>query len=341
MLLDLAGHPLHTRALATTVRRRDPDHVDVAAYVLDLRKRGFVPVGGDLQSSGIIHHMEIRATVATADRRVVAVEAVQPTVAFEASVVSGGESCRDPIATIRALAGTRLGDEWTARVGDTLGGPRACYHLFTLAHFVGSSVERALDREAALGIGPRPAGQRLFRRDVIVDGAQRADRSIGLAVQLLDLHTTTAEGATLAMDRFAESLELRGTVVLDRMTGTVAAPVFAERRREAATVATAPWTKRPDVSARLEGVSLLAGATRTLGAAFPAGGADGPWRDALLMLAPALIQVFAAITDDWSRLAQDEGWLVGMGGRPDSCWMWRRGGALERTRGPGDPSRSV
>jgi hypothetical protein len=285
--------------------------------------------------------MEIRATVRTADRRVVAIEAAQPTVAFEASEVSGGESCRDPIATIRELAGARLGEEWTSRVGDALGGPRACYHVFTLAHFVGSSIERALERDAALGIGARPAGQRLFRRDVIVDGSQRADRSIGLAVQLLDLHTTTAEGTTLAMDRFAECLELRGTLALDRMTGTVDAPVFAERRRTADTVAAAPWMERPDVATRLQGVSLLAGATRTIGAAFPAGGDDAPVRDTLLMLAPALIQVFAAVTDDWSRLAKEEGWLVGMGGRPDSCWMWRRGGALERTRGPGDPVRSV
>lgn len=341
MLLELAGHPLHTRALAVTVRQRDAEHVDVASYVLDLRKRGFVPVGGDLQSSGIIHHMEIRMTVRVADRQVVAIEAAQPTVAFEASAVSGGESCRDPIDAIGGLAGTRLGEEWTARVGDALGGPRACYHVFTLAHFVGSSVERALDRDAALGIAGRPAGQRLLRRDVIVDGVQRADRGIGLALQLIDLHTTTAEGTTLAMDRFGECLEIRGTLALDRMTGVIDAPAFAERRRTAATVASAAWLERPDVVERLRGVALLAGATRALGAAFPPGGDDGPLRDALLMLAPALIQVFAAITDDWSRLAQDEGWLVGMGGRPDSCWMWRRGGALERTRGPGDPRRSV
>jgi hypothetical protein len=341
MLLDLSGHPLHTRALAVTVRQGDAEHVDVASYVLDLRKRGFVPVGGDLQSSGIIHHMEIRATVATGDRRVVAIEAAQPTVAFEASEATGGESCRDPIATIEALGGTRLGSEWTGRVGDALGGPRACYHIFTLAHFMGSSIERALDREAALGIAGRPAGQRLFRRDVVVDGAQRADRAIGLAVQLLDLHATAAAGTTLAMDRFAESLEMRGTVALDRMTGAVDAPVFAERRRTAATVASAPWTERPDVGERLRGVSLLAGATRTLRARFPTDADDGPLRDALLMLAPALVQVFAAITDDWSRLARDEGWVVGMGGRPDSCWMWRRDGALEQMRGPGDPTRSV
>lgn len=341
MLLELPGHPLHTRALAVTVRQGDGDLVDVVAYVLDLRKRGFVPVGGDLQSSGIVHHMEIRATIERGERRVLAIDAAQPTVAFEPSALSEGESCRDPIAAIRALVGAHLGAEWVGRVGDALGGPRACFHLFTLAHLLGSSVERALERDGALAIYGRPTGQRIFRRDVVVDGTQHADRRIGLGVQLLDLHFTDAEGTPLAMDRFAESLEVRGTLALERMTGVVDGPVFAERRRDAAHVATAPWTERPDVAAHLRGVSLLAGASRAITEALPAGGPDAPARDALLMLAPALIQVFAAITDDWSRLAQEEGWLVGMGGRPDSCWMWRRGGALERTRGPGDPARSI
>jgi len=341
MLLDLPGHPLHSRALSVTLRQRDAEHVDATAYVLDLRKRGFVPVGGDLQASGIVHHMEIRATIAMADHRVVAIDATQPTVAFEASAVSGGESCRDPIDAIRGLVGATLGADWTGRVGDALGGPRACFHLFTLAHLLGGTLTHALRRETVLALGARPPGQRIFRRDVIVDGSQQVDRSLGLALQLLDLHFTTAEGTTLAMDRFAESLEIRGTLALERMTGVVHAPRFAERHRDAHTVATATFRDRPDVDERLAGVSLLAGATRAITTAFPANADDAPLRDGLLMLAPALIQVFAAITDDWSRLAQQEGWLVGMGGRPDSCWMWRRGGTLERTRGPGDPARSA
>src|SRR5262249_4200429 len=48
MHLDLGGHPLHTRALGITLSARDDGRVDVHGTVLDLRKRGFVPVGGDL-----------------------------------------------------------------------------------------------------------------------------------------------------------------------------------------------------------------------------------------------------------------------------------------------------
>ena len=50
-----------------------------------------------------------------------------------------------------------------------------------------------------------------------------------------------------------------------------------------------------------------------------------------------LIQVFAAMSDTWPAQAQRDRWQLGMGGRPDSCWMWRRGGALEQARTPEDP----
>jgi hypothetical protein len=31
--------------------------------------------------------------------------------------------------------------------------------------------------------------------------------------------------------------------------------------------------------------------------------------------------------------------MLGMGGKADSCWMWRRDGALQRLRTPEDPAR--
>ena len=41
--------------------------------------------------------------------------------------------------------------------------------------------------------------------------------------------------------------------------------------------------------------------------------------------------------DQWAALALSAGWTVGMAGRADSCWMWRRGGALEAAKSPEDP----
>src|SRR2546428_11557847 len=48
----------------------------------------------------------------------------QRSVAFEPSGVTAGESCRDPIDRIAALAGTRLDDGWARRLADAIGGPR-------------------------------------------------------------------------------------------------------------------------------------------------------------------------------------------------------------------------
>jgi len=49
--------------------------------------------------------------------------------------------------------------------------------------------------------------------------------------------------------------------------------------------------------------------------------------------------VFAAVVDTWPSVAAKERWVVGTGGYVDSCWMWRRDGALWQTRAPGDPPR--
>jgi len=58
-----------------------------------------------------------------------------------------------------------------------------------------------------------------------------------------------------------------------------------------------------------------------------------PVRDALLMLAPTLVQCLAALADRLLSLAGANRSLTGLGGLPDSCYMWRRDGALGRSRG--------
>jgi hypothetical protein len=338
MDLDLRGHPLHTRAFTVALTQREDGRVDADGTILDLRKRGFVPVGGDLQSSGIVHHMRLATVIDPATRRMIDAVAEQPAVAFEASAATLGESCRDPIDAAQALAGATLGDGWPDRVGETLGGPRGCFHVFTLAHFLGQTAIWALDREHALfGGTTRPAGQRLFRRDLVIDGAQQPDGTLLLGVQLTDLHLSAAGGVVRSMERLGENFEARILVALRAPAFAIAEPQVAERRRDRATL-DVPWRKRPDFAEHLRGVSMFRGATATLLARIGTAGPDRPLLDAALMLAPALIQVFAAVAD-WAGTADRERWMLGMGGRVDSCWMWRRDGALQRLRTPEDPAR--
>ena len=63
MQLEARGLPIHTRTLSVTLSAADDGAVAFDAYVLDLRKRGFVPVAGDLQGTGIIHHMLLAGTL--------------------------------------------------------------------------------------------------------------------------------------------------------------------------------------------------------------------------------------------------------------------------------------
>jgi len=311
MHLDLRGHPLHTRSLSVTLTQRADGRLDAHAEVVDLRKRGFVPVAGELQPSGVVHHMLLDGEI---DPRTAVLDAIalrQPSVAFEATAVTGGESCRDPADRIQGLG-----------------------------HLLGSTVAWALARDRErFGEQPgRRPGERVLRRDVVVDGAESDDRNILLGLQLTELHYAPAPAIARPMDRFGASLEIRGLATVDLGRYAFGPVQLAERWRTTADP-NAAWRDRADVAARLPGVSLMRGVSTALRECLGESPADRPLQDGLLMLAPTLIQVFAALSPDgWSERALREGWLVGLGGQPDSCWMWRRGGPLESARRPEDPN---
>ena len=303
MLLEAQGHPLHTRALSVVLTARADGKLDVHGAVLDLRKRGFVPVAGDLQGAGIIHDMRLAGTIDPGSATLETLAAEQRSVAFEPSAVTAGESCRDPIDRIAALAGTRLDDGWARRLADAIGGPRGCSHLLTLGHLLGSSAAWALARERALhGARPaRPSGQRVFQRAVVIDGHESAAARLQLAAQTSDLHFAPAGAVVRPMDRFAEQLEVR---------------LIAEVEFPALTI----------------GRRLGAGVTAELLTRLGAVPDDRPLLDTLLMLAPALVQCAAAMSESWPLAFRTDPSVVAMGGFPDSCYMWRQGGALEQAR---------
>jgi hypothetical protein len=334
MRLEASGYPLHTRALAVSLVARPDGKLDVEGRILDLRKRGFVPVAGDLQGSGIIHDMRLAGVIDPATALLERLTAEQRSVAFEPSAVTGGESCRDPIDRIAALAGTRLDAGWARRLAAEIGGPRGCSHLLTLGHLLGATAAWALERERALH-GPaaaRPPGQRLFRRDLVIDGHEPGEGRVELTAQLSDLHFAPAGPRALPMDRFAEQLEVRLAAAVEFATGRVVRLAAAERRRGREDLEHAAWRDRTPSATWLVGKRLGAGITAELLARLGEAPADRPLLDALLNLAPALVQCAAAMSEVWPLAAQANPSLVGMGGLPDSCWMWRREGALARAR---------
>jgi len=333
MQLEARGLPIHTRTLSLTLLAGDGPELELAAYVLDLRKRGFVPVAGDLQGTGIIHHMELAGAVDPRTRTLARITARMPTVAFEASAASAGESCRDLVGRVDILAGTPLDGGYARRLGVEIGGPRGCSHVLTLAQLVGPSSAWALEEDLRLQ-GPDPrrrAGERLFRRDVTIDG-YALDGDLYLTLQMNDLHFAPVADGAPAGDRFAAQLEVHVAARLTMGEMTVGEIEIDERRREAHSLESAAWRTRADRAAPLLGVSLRSGISAALIGQFADAGHDRPLLDALLMLAPATIQCMASFVDTWTQVPWMRAAGNETGGYPDSCYMWRRDGALGQKR---------
>jgi hypothetical protein len=339
MHLDLRGHPLHTRALSLTLVQRADGRLDAHASLLDLRKRGFVPVGGELQPSGIVHHMLLDAVVDPGTARLESIVSTQPSVAFEQSAATRGESCRDLAWRVQTLAGATLDDTFAKRVGVEIGGPRGCSHVLTAAHFLGAAAAWALAQDRAMhGDAPgRSPGQRIFRRDLIVDGAELAPGQAALAVQMTDLAFAPVTGAVQrAMDAFGAELEVRCRADVDLARFAFTGIEAGQRRRTLADLEDAVWEDRTGSVAGLVGLGLHRGVSAALFSRLTRPD-DRPLLDALLMVPPALIQVVAALSERWPALAKENGWFIGTAGFPDSCYMWRKDGALLGSRVPNDP----
>lgn len=339
MDLDPKGHPLHARALGVTLRRREDGDTAVEGWLLDLRKRGFVPVAGDLQGPGPIHDMRVAAVVDPEHLELRRIDVAQPSVAFEPSAATRGESCRDPAPRVQALVGERLDAGFASRLSAEIGGPRGCTHVLTLLRLLGAALAWARECEQAVfgGPPPRAPGERIFRRDVVFDGsldAGESGRRIVLAAQLCDLHFRPAPALATPLERMAGQLELRLLAEVDATGLTLSALRAAERRRSLEELERAPWRSLASRVEGLAGLSLGPGVSGELLRRFAGLPDERPLLALLLDLTPALYQCLACTDESWPVQALRRPTLLGMGGLPDSCYMWRRGGALDGLREP-------
>lgn len=333
MLLDVTGHPLASRLLQVEIATAPAGRWALRGELADLRKCGFVPVAGHLQTSGLVHHMRVRATLDPERRVLEEISAEMPRVALEPSDVTGGESCRDPIRRIEALAGLTLEEAFPRGLSAAIGGPLGCSHVLALARLVGASARAALAFEASAVTDPpdaRPAGDRVFARSLVLDGFDDGRGAIVLATQLTDLHGSPAPSLAPPMDRFAGESEWRIQAIARVDSAELGSLEGHVRRRNPATVASAGWES---LGARLEplvGHSLL----RDFAArCFEAIGDDadlGGGLDALLQVAPFFLQCLGSLSEAWPAASQQQRAIVGTGGLPDTCYMWRSEGVLGR-----------
>lgn len=325
-MLQASGDPLHTRLLTLDARSAEGGRFAVRGEVLDLRKRGLVPVPHALQLPGVIHRMELETLVDPAERRFERIEARQPVVAFEASPATGGESCRDPAGALQALVGARLGSAFLRRLSEAYGGPRGCTHLLTLARLLASGTARALDLEAELAAAARESGERVFRRALVLDGFERPGGVMQLAVQLSDVQLRPrAEAPPSSLDALASQTELRVFATLDLATTVLRELRAEERTRTRADRASAPFAERSGELEGLVGRPLMSGFGPEVVRRFGDAPGSAALLDALLNLAPGYVQCVAAVRDLFLPGGPA---AASLGARPDSCFMWRSGGTL-------------
>ena len=113
---------------------------------------------------------------------------------------------------------------------------------------------------------------------------------------------------------------------------TLARIEASERRRTLADLAEARWQEHGEALAPLVGQKLASGVGGALVRRFGDDLDAHPLLDLLLNLTPGLYQCMAALSERWSVAALGSESAMGMGGIPDSCFMWRRGGALDLAR---------
>jgi hypothetical protein len=292
-------------------------------------------MAGDHQTAGVIHDMRVEAELAGDPATLLAIRATQPAVAFEPSPGTGGECCRDPVARIETLAGSRLDEGFAKRLGHAIGGPRGCSHVLTLAQLVGSTARQAtsLDR-SVFGAAPRrPAAQRVFERSLAIDGIGGDAGPFELVLQLADVHFAPTPDTAQPFERLVEHREWRLTVEVDLDALTLRGAHASQRRSTREAVGA--WREESASVAFLAGCPAMGGLA---GACFAAlsGDADGdaeraPLLDLCLNLAPAMVQCMAVLAERWRAHGEDaRPAMMAGGGMTDSCYMWRRDGALGR-----------
>jgi len=340
--LIASGHPLHTRTLVVETFYAGSGRLRIEGVILDQRKCGFVPTGGELQTAGFIHHMQLTLEVDAASGRIERLATAQPTVAFEPSALSGGESCRDPAPRLEALVGERLDAGFVRRLGGAFAGPLGCSHLLTLAQWTSASVARILAAEAALGM--RAVGERVGKRALFLDGFERPEGGLEVVIQQSEFETSPQAGVTYPLDRLARQHELRLLARLDAAVSRLEAIDASERERGPTTLASAAWRSRREAVAGLAGGPALRGLAARVLAQLGDAAADGPLRDALLNLAPGVIQCLAALSHrlvvHFAGGDATPGQIpreLSVGGYPDSCYMWRSAGAMARARAKAAP----
>jgi hypothetical protein len=331
MPFALAGQPLHSRTLEAEAHLGEGGCWELRAEIVDLRKSGFVAIAGDLQAAGLLHQMQIAARFDPAPRRFEVISAAMPRVAFEASALSQGESCRDPVRNLEALVGTPLDADFGRRLGAAIGGPRGCSHVLAAARWLAASLEAALAWNASAGAPAFRRGERIFRRVLSADGSELAADRLGLTLQGTDIQCAPAAELARPIERLAKLVELRVASEIALPACRLESLSVSERVRSAEAIERSEWSELRELAA-LVGASVMSGFAGSVLSALATRAAGDLAVDALLQLGPTALQCISSRTEESPLDTLLSPSRMVCAGAADSCYIWRREGALNQAR---------
>jgi len=263
-----------------------------------------VPLLGLLNGPGVVHDMELRLTVGRDDLTIRAASLRMHEVPFPAGPGTRGESCRDNESGIGRIVGIALDGGVGPALFRAVGGPRGCFHVFTLLRLIAPSVVSAVRRGLARTDG------RSFVRTIVVDGFD-AEPRLRMHGTLTDMYYAAGASETLE-----DAFEAEVDVEVGVPSLTVDAAEARHRRR------TGAWWPE-DVTA-LAGASVARGYGLRVDDVVPRPLA--PLRELLLMVQPTVFQCMPSIGGGPGSMRRSR--REGPGSAADSCSMWRAGGPL-------------
>jgi hypothetical protein len=299
--------------------------------IFDLRKRGVVPLAGKLQGPGVVHDMAVRLQL---DYPGLCIRSIEPSMSafpFAPGPATRGEGCPDRLPDVQHLLGATLRDGFGPTLMETVGGPRGCFHIYTLLRLIGPTIEAVVEREQARRPSSRATptpGSPLFARSVVIDGMKGEGISIVLRGMLFDLHYPPGADALPLEEELEASVEAAADVEVAVPSMAITSSSGRVRRSGSGVEALGSWENVATVE-QLIGRSMMKGYTAQVQELF-AGAADLlALQHLLFMLAPTLMQCFPSLAEELElRPRRAEGPHAAV----NSCHMWRADGPLMAAR---------
>ncbi len=319
--------PLHTRSVSLRLGWGDGGCLVAHGRIFDLRKRGIVPLAGKLQGPGVVHDMAVRLQLDYPSLRIQSIEPSMSAFPFAPGPATRGEGCPDRLPDVQRLVGASLRDGYGSTLMDTVGGPRGCFHVFTLLRLIGPTIEAVVVREQARrrSDGSVPtAGSPLFARSVIIDGMKGEGVSIVLRGMLFDLHYPPGADALPLEEEMEAGFEATADFEIGVPSMAITKGSGRVRRSGPGIEALGSWEAVGTLD-RLIGRTMMKGYTAQVQELFA--GTDGlePLQHLLFMMAPTLMQCFPSLAEELEmRPRRAEGPHAAV----NSCHMWRADGPL-------------